>query len=430
MSDTAKSNPFKKIIKALTLVEPHELRATVLSFLFVFTLFTAYFILRSARDSLASEWTRIETSWLWTLTFFAAIAAVSLYGFIISRVRFSRVVPGAYLVFAMSFVGFYFGSQFVADSTTVDKSFYVWLSVFSLFHASVFWSFMTGTFSKDQAPRLFAIIATGASSGGIVGPAIAGFLSEEIGFMNLMLIAAGLLLVTIPIISRLKILKTTELGNKDLTADLTEAKRLGKNPFAGFSIFFKNPYLVAIGVFILMYVAMSTFVYMEMREMLAAYDRAERAEIYGLIDLVVNSLTILIAFFGTGRLVTRFGMAATLAVIPVLMVASWLIVAAIPLITVLYGLQVFRRAGNYAVTRPGREMLFTLVDNETRYKAKPVIDIVVYRGGDMATAWLHTALKEIFAFGLSGVAVVAAVIAALWALSGVYLGRRYNELRE
>ena len=430
MNDTAKSNPFKKILKALTLVEPHEIRATVLSFLFVFTLFTAYFILRATRDSLASDWSRIDTSWLWTLTFFVAIAAVSLYGLIISRVRFSRVVPGAYLVFAMSFVGFYFGSQFVADATTVDKAFYVWLSVFSLFHASVFWSFMSGTFSKEQAPRLFAIIATGASTGGIVGPAIATFLTEEIGFKNLMLIAAGLLLVTIPIISRLKILKTTDLGNKDLTADLSEAKRLGKNPFAGFSIFIKNPYLVAIGVFILMYVAMSTFVYMEMREMLAGYERAERAEIYGLIDLVVNSLTIIIAFFGTGRLVTRFGMAATLAVIPVLMIASWLIVAAIPLIAVLYGLQVFRRAGNYAVTKPGREMLFTLVDDETRYKAKPVIDIVVYRGGDMATAWLHTALKEIFAFGLSGVAVVAAIIAALWAVSGVYLGRRYNELRE
>ena len=430
MSDTAESNPFKKIIKSWTLVEPHEIRATVLSFLFVFTLFTAYFIIRPARDALASEWTRADTSWLWTLTFFVSIVTVSLYGFIISRVRFNRVVPGAYIFFALSFVAFYVGSQFVENSMTIDKSFYVWLSVFSLLHASIFWSFMSGTFSKQQAPRLFAIIATGASVGSIVGSAVSGFLAEEIGVMNLMLIAAGLLLVTLPIISKLEVLKAAELGNKNLSADLSEAKRLGKNPFAGFLIFIKNPYLVAIGVFILMYVAMSTFVYMELRELLAVYERAERTEILGRIDFFVNILVVVIALFGTGRLATRFGMATTLSLIPILMIGGWLIVAAVPLLAVLYGLQIFRKAGNYAITKPGREMLFTLVDDETRYKAKPVIDVVVYRGGDMATAWLHTMLKDVFAFGLGGVAIVAAVIAGLWAMSGIYLGRRYNEAKE
>ena len=430
MSDTAESNPFKKIVRAVTLVEPHELRATVLSFLFVFTLFSAYFIIRPVRDAMASDWTRADTSWLWTLTFVVAIVTVSLYGFIISRVRFNRVVPGAYIIFALMFVAFYFASQNVENSTLIDKSFYVWLSVFSLLHASIFWSFMSGTFSRQQAPRLFAIIAMGASFGGIAGAAVSGFLAEEIGYMNLMLFAAGLLLITLPIIGRLNVLKVTDLGNEDLSANLSEAKRLGKNPFAGFFIFFKNPYLVAIGVFILMYVAMSTFVYMELREMLAIYERAERTEIIGRIDFVVNILTIIIAFFGTGRLATRFGMATTLSFIPILMIGGWLIVAAVPLLAVLYGLQIFRKAGNYAVTKPGREMLFTVVDDETRYKAKPVIDVVVYRGGDMATAWLHTLLKDGFAFGLGGVAIVAAGIAGMWALSGIYLGRRYNELKE
>ena len=430
MSEASSNNPIKRIIKATTLVEPNEIRATVLSFLFVFTLFTAYFILRAARDSLASEWSRVDTSLLWTMTFFVSIVAVSVYGFVVSRARFNRIVPGAYLIFAMSFVGFYLGSQWVEDSVSVDKSFYVWLSVFSLFHASVFWSFMSGTFSKEQAPRLFAIIATGASTGGIVGPGIAGFLTEEIGFMNLLLVAAGLLLTTLPMISGLKTLKATDLGNEDLEADLSEAKRLGRNPFAGFLIFIRNPFLVAIGVFILMYVSMSTFVYMELREALAVFERAERAEIYARIDLAVNTLSIVVALFATGRFATRFGMPATLALIPLLMIAGWLVVAAVPLLIVLYGLQVFRRAGNYAVTRPGRETLYTIVDDETRYKAKPVIDIVVYRGGDMATAWFHTMLKEVFVLGLGGVALVAAALCGIWALSGVYLGRRYNEEKE
>lgn len=430
MSQTGRNKPFERIIKRLTLVEPNEIRATVLSFLFVFILFSAYFIIRPARDAMASDWSRVDTSLLWTMTFFVSIVAVFLYGLIISRVRFSRVVPGAYIVFAVLFVAFYFGSQAVADSTLVDKTFYVWLSVFSLFHASVFWSFMSGTFSKTQAPRLFAIIATGASVGSIVGSAVSGFFAEEIGVMNLILVCAGLLLLTLPIIARLKVLKETELGNKSLQADLSEAKRLGKNPFAGFSIFIRNPYLVAIGVFILMYVAMSTFVYMELREMLAPYERAERTEILGRIDFWVNILVVVIALFGTGRLATRFGMPATLALIPLLMVGGWLVVAALPLLAVLYGLQIFRKAGNYAVTKPGREMLFTVVDDETRYKAKPVIDIVVYRGGDMATAWFHTFLKEGLAFGLTGVAIVAAVIAGIWAAAGAYLGRRYNEAND
>jgi AAA family ATP:ADP antiporter len=165
---------------------------------------------------------------------------------------------------------------------------------------------------------------------------------------------------------------------------------------------------------------------MELREMLAVYERPERAEILGRIDFWTNLLVVAIAFFATGRLATRFGMATTLALIPALMVGGWLVVAALPFLGVLIGLQIARKAGNYAVTRPGREILFTLVDNETRYKAKPVIDIVVYRGGDMVTAWLHTLLRDVFAFGLGGVAMIAAVIAVAWAAVGAYLGRTYD----
>ncbi len=418
------------IIRAATKIEPNELKATILSFLFVFTLMAAYFILRPVRDAMASDWTRAEVSWLWTSTFVFSVIAVSVYGGIISRIKFSRVVPSVYGFFAASFAAFYIGSALVADSTSVDKVFYVWLSVFSLFHVTVFWSFMSGLFSKEQAPRLFAIIASGASTGAIVGPTIPTFFAGDIGTMNLMLIAAGMLLIPIPIIAKLEILKVTELDNTDLTADLGQAERLGKNPFSGFLLFVRNPYLVAIGIFILMYVTMSTFVYMELREFLKPFERAERTQILAGIDLVANSLAILTAIFATGRLTTRFGMANTLALIPVLMIGGWLIVAAVPLLTVLIGLQIARKAGNYAVTKPGREMLFTLVDTETRYKAKPVIDIVVYRGGDMVTAWLHTVLRETLAFGLSGVAIIAAVIAGVWAMAGVYLGRTYNQARD
>lgn len=424
-----KSGPVSRIVRALTKVEPNEIKATVLSFLFVFSLMTAYFIIRPVRDAMASDWSRADTSFLWTMTFFVSIVAVSTYGFVISRVRFSRVVPGVYIFFAGSFTAFYFGAKLVPDADLVDKVFYVWLSVFSLFNISVFWTFMSGLFSKEQAPRLFAIIATGASIGAIVGPSIPTFFAEEIGVMNLMLISAVILLIPIPIIGELEKLKVSELGNQNLKADLSQAERLGKNPFSGFLLFVKNPYLLAIGLFILMYVTMNTFIYMELREALSVYERPQRAEIQASIDLAVNSLALLTAIFATGRLTTRFGMATTLSLIPILMVGGWMVVAAVPVLAILLGLQIVRRAGNYAVTKPGREMLFTLVDTETRYKAKPVIDIVVYRGGDVVTAWLHTGLREILQFGLGGIALVGAAVAGVWAVTGIYLGRTYNNVQ-
>jgi AAA family ATP:ADP antiporter len=410
-----------------TNVKTNELQATVLSFAFVFFLMAAYFILRPVRDAMSSEWTDVELSTLWSSTFLFSVVAVVVYGGVISRIRFDYLVPSVYGFFAATFVAFYLVSAGASDTTLVDKTFYVWLSVFSLFHVSVFWSYMSGLFNREQAPRLFAVIATGASTGAIVGPTIPTFFADNLGTMNLMLIAAALLLVPIPIIARLEKLKITALGNADLQADLSRQRTLGKNPFSGFRLFLGNPFLVGIGVFILLYVVMNTFIYFELRKLMAEFDRETRTQIWAGMDLAVNSLAIVTAMFATSRLTTRFGMATTLALIPFLMIGGWLIVAAVPLLAALVVMQVARRAGNYAITRPGREMLFTMVDPETRFKAKPVIDIVVYRGGDMATAWSYTALTAGLGFGLTGVAIVAAAIAAIWALAGIYLGNRYTE---
>ena len=425
-NNSAGSGPLARILRATAKIEANEIRATVLSFLFVFTLMAAYFILRAPRDSISAEWTQEEVNWLWTLTFFFSVVAVSLYGWLISLVRFSRVVPSVYVFFSLSFVAFFAASTSLPDPKLVNQAFYVWLSVFSLFHVSVFWSFMSDLFSREQAPRLFAVIATGASLGAMVGPAVPTFFGDDIGTLNLIPISAVMLLIPVPIILALQKLKVTDLGNEDVHVDLSQQQHLGRNPFAGFKLFIQSPLLLGIGLFIFLYVIMNTFIYMELRKLLGVFDRDVRTQIYGAMDLAVNSIAILTALFATSRLATRMGMAVTLALIPALMVGGWLIVAATPLLAVLIGLQVARRAGNYAITKPGREMLFTLVDSETRYKAKPVVDIVLYRGGDMVTAWFYGILTATFGLGLAGVAVIAAVIAAVWALSGVYLGRRYN----
>jgi AAA family ATP:ADP antiporter len=420
-------NRITRIISAAIKVEPHELKATLASFAFVFILMAAYFTLRPARDTLSSDWTDVQLSWLWTSTFFFSVIAVSIYGGIISRIRFSVIVPSVYAFFATSFVGFYVVGSLFGDNDWVNRAFYVWLSVFSLFHLSVFWTFMSGLYNKEQAKRLYSIIALGASMGALAGPVVPAFFAAEIGTLNLLLIAAVLLLIPIPLIGVLERLKISELGNVGAQADLSRVQNLGTNPFSGFTKFAGNPYLLAIGVFIVFYVIMNTFIYFELRDLLGQFERDVRTQYWGRIDLAVNSLATLTALFATGRLATRSGMPATLALIPVLMIGGWLIVAASPVLGVLIGLQVARRAGNYAITRPGREMLFTIVDAETRFKAKPVIDIVVYRGGDVATAWLYTAITATLQLGLAGVAIFSAVICAAWAAVGIFLGRSYEK---
>lgn len=420
------NNALGRAVKAATKIEPHELAATLLSFLFVFLLMAAYFILRPVRDAMASDWTDVEVSWLWSMTFFFSLIAVTVYGAVISVVRFQTLVPGVYAFFSASFFAFYAGSSYIADPVLVDKTFYVWLSVFSLFHLSVFWSFMSDLWSSEQAPRLFGFIATGASVGAIVGPLITAVLVEPLGAENLMLVSATLLLVPVPIILMLARLKVTMLGNVEVHADLSAQKAIGRNPLAGFGIFLTSPYLIGIGLFIILYVAIGSFVYFELKNLLAEFSRAERTQIWAYIDFAVNSLAIFTAMFLTSRIATRFGMATTLALVPLLIVLGMLVIALSPIVAVVAGLQVARRAGNYAITRPGREMLFTVVDRETRFKAKPVIDIVLYRGGDMLTAWAFTALTAGLGLGLGAVAVVGAVIAAIWAIVGVYLGRSYT----
>jgi len=425
VTGNSSNNLINNLLKKVSKIEANEVRATSGAFLFVVILMSAYYILRPVRDAMASDWTDAELSWLWTLNFFISTAIVAFYGFAVSRVRFTLLVPGMYGFFAATFVLFYTAATVSADRDLIDKCFYVWVSVFSLFHLSIFWSFMSDLFNKEQAGRLFSIIAVGASVGGLIGPAIPSFFSESLGTDNLMLIASVMLLVPIPLIFFLQGLKSGELHNERQPSDHSRAT-IGGNPFAGFKMFFTNPYLLAIGAFIFLYTGISSFVYFELKNLLADYSRAERAAIWAQMDLLVNFLSIATGLFATGRLVEKFGLPATIALVPVVIAIGLLTIAAAPLIPVVIGLQIIRRAGNYSITRPAREMLFTRVDRETRFKAKPVIDIVAYRGGDTIMAWLFTGLTQGLGLGLAAVAMVGALIALLWAAVGLYLGRWFE----
>jgi ATP:ADP antiporter, AAA family len=438
-------NLLARLMKSASKIEPNELRSVITSFIFVFTLMAGYYILRPVRDAMASDWTRTEISQLWNINFFLCLAVVAIYGFFVARVKFKYLVPGIYAFFAATFILFYMLTAGTQDPVvldllinrnlglftlnyelllTVDKVFYLWVSVFSLYHISVFWTFMADLYTKEQSNRLFAFIAAGASAGALVGPSIPSFFAESLG-PELMLIAAVLLIIPIVLSFYLERLKVTDLHNESVHVDLAKTQ-IGGSSLAGFKMFFTNPYLLGIGAFLLFYTALGSFTYFAQTDVLRGFDEVVRVKYLARVDLTVNILTFAIGMFATSRIVTRFGMSITLALVPVIIVAGMLILAFAPIMIVALTLQVVRRAGNYGITRPAREMLFTALDRETRFKAKPVIDVALYRGGDAVWGNVYAYLSDGLGFGLAVMAAIGAGLAAVWAIVGYWLGGMFN----
>jgi AAA family ATP:ADP antiporter len=423
MTDQPAPGPGARLLKGVSKVEAHEIKATAASFLLVLILMAAYYILRPVRDAMASDWTDAEVSLLWTINFFFSFAVVAVYGLSISRISLKNLVPSVYGFFATTFVVFYLASLVIDDAVLIDKAFYVWVSVFSLFPISVFWSFMADLHTREQSKRLFGVITTGASVGAMMGPSIP-LLFSDLGTYNLILVASAVLIVTLPIIFYLQGIKRNNVYYDKHDGQMRNLPSLGGNPLAGFKLFLQNPFLLCIGLFLFLYTGIGSFVYLELKNLMAEYGRAERTEIWAFMDLATNTLTIVTGLFITSRLTTRFGLGWTLALLPVVVMGGLLSVAMVPLLPIVVGLQIFRRAGNYGITRPAREMLFTHVDQETRFKAKPVIDVVVYRGGDVFWGWSFTGLTQGLGLGMAAVAAIGAGIAAIWAVVGLNLGRR------
>lgn len=417
-----------RILRSATMIEANEVKSVLLSFSFVFILMAAYYILRPVRDAMASDWSNTEISILWNIQLVLSTLLIAGYGFACSRIKFKQLVPTVYIFFAVTFVAFYFASSTVDDGVLIDKAFYIWVTLFSLMHLSVFWTFMADLFTKEQSKRLFAFIAAGASAGAAAGPLFAGLIVADIGTDNLILVASAMLLIPIPIVSYLQRLKWAELHNEHVHADLSAA-RIGGNPLAGFKYFLSSPYLLMIGAFMLFYTSISSFVYFEQVELLRDFTREERTAILATLAAVVNILTFGLGIFATSRIISKLGMAATLALVPVFICAGLLILAFAPIINVLLALQVARQGGNYGITRPAREMLYTNVDRETRFKSKPVVDVVVYRGGDAATSIVFAWLTDGVGFGVAAMAAIGAMIAAVWGGVGAYLGRSFTRVR-
>ncbi|MDG2434761.1 MAG: MFS transporter, partial [Gammaproteobacteria bacterium] len=391
-----------RLLNKATKIEANEVKAVLVSFSFIFTILASYYIIRPVRDAMASDWTDVELSTIWTLTFLISFLVVSIYGYVCSKVKFKNLVPGVYGFFAATFYLLYFFTNAFPDLNLINQMFYVWVSVFSLLNISVFWSFMADTYKQEQSRRLFGFIASGSSLGAIFGPAVSFFLAEKVGSNELILISATMLLVPIFIVLYLQKIKETELANTS-AAEYNE-QAIGSGILAGFKEFALKPILLGIGLFIFIYTGISTFVYFEIKNILIDVDPDSRTQIWAGIDLAVNVLAVITGMFGTSRLATKFGLKVTLPLVPIIIAGLLFLLALSPILWAVVGLQIIRRAGEYSITKPAREMLFTLVDRESRFKAKSVIDVVIYRGGDIFWAWSFTGLTQVMGLGLGGIA--------------------------
>ena len=424
------SNPtfFARTFKFAAAIEPHELKAVTLSFLYMFFLLGSYYILRPVRDAMGTiygDGDALEI--LYTYTFFATFICAPIYGACASRFKLSSFLPWIYGFFVANILLFYVIFESIPESKSTAGFFFVWVSVFNMFITSVFWSFMSDIFSRSEAKRLFGFIAAGGSIGAIVGPAITALLVKVVGVNTLLLISAVGFVIVMFIIRALETEKKKFLARGGDVQKTTLDKNLAGNPFDGFTLLLKSPFLLSIALFILLLTWVSTILYFQQNDLVrAAFSTREaRTQAFATVDLVVNVGAILVQLFGTGRIVARWGITAGLVLVPVVMVLAFVGIAISPIVFVLLGVQVVRRISEYAVSRPSREMLFTAVDQQSRYKAKNVIDTVVYRFGDVSAAWVTAGLT---AMGLStgGVAVFGVAVAAVWGFFALRLGRAYE----
>jgi AAA family ATP:ADP antiporter len=417
------------LFKSVAAIEPYEIKAVTLSLLYFFFLFGSYSVLKPVRDAMGTVYGMKHIQELFTATFVASLVFAPLYSALSSRMKLSILLPLVYGFVGVTLLLFY--ALFVSgqyQDRWIAAAFYVWVSTFNLLVISVFWTFMADTFSRNQAKRLFGFIAAGGTLGGIVGPAAATLLATRIGNNNLMLISAAGFAVTAGLVRVLAHEKQRLLSVGAEAQRTTLDHRLKGNPFDGFRLLLQSRYLLLLALFLLLMTWISTIVYIQLGDLItkAFADKAARTQAYALIDLTVNSLALLLQVFGTGRLISRFGVTSGLLANPVIMVTAFLTIVFSPVLFLLGSIQVIRRVAEYAIAKPTREMLFTVVDQESKYKAKNVIDTVVYRFGDLSAAWVSSLILP---FGVSGLAVFGAVIAALWFPVVYALGKRYESAR-
>jgi AAA family ATP:ADP antiporter len=427
--------PDRGALARLIDIRPGEGPALAWSWAYIFSILAAYYVLRPIRDQMGIAGGIENLPWLFTATLVGMLTLNLPFAWLVKRMPRARFVPLTYRFFALNILGFA-AALYLAPpewDVWIGRVFYVWLSIFNLFVVSIFWATIVDVFTNEQGRRLFGFIAAGATLGAIAGSATTAGLAQNVPTWGLMLCAVVLLeaaVFSMRGLARLarQLHEIPGSGSEGQTSRGDEA--IGGNIWSGITRTLASPYLLNISLFLLLFSITSTFLYFEQAGIAKRSfpDKQTQTAFFASVDLAVNVLTLGVQLFLTGRIVRRLGVGATLAILPAFSILGFAALAYAPTIAVIVAFQVLRRAGNFAIARPIREVLFTVVPREDRYKAKSFIDTVVYRLGDQAGAWSFTGIGAL-GLGAAGVSGVAVPLSMLWFVNSLWLGRAQERRR-
>ena len=401
-------------------VLPAERAALALGFAFHFCVLASYYLVRPLRDALGLEGGVEKLQWLFTATFVVMLLMVPVFGTLASRLPATRFVPLIYRAIAVSMLvfGLLIGNR--VAPVTVGQVFFVWISLYNLFIVSIFWSVLVDRFSSEQGRRLFGCIAAGGTLGTFIGPLLAATMATRLGPLALTLAAALLLELAVRCYRGLLSRTRSQAGTRVL-----DERRLGGSMLAGITLILHSPYLLGLVAFMLLHTSAATLLYFEQGRIVAGSyaDVGSRTQFFAMVDLLVSALTLICQLLLTAPLIRLLGIGGALLVMPLATVLAFGVMALAPVPASVALAQGLRRAVEFGIVRPAREVLWTVVSREEKYKAKNVIETLVYRGGDAASGWLSTGLTAVGAgFGL--VAVVVVPFAGLWGGLCLWLARR------
>jgi AAA family ATP:ADP antiporter len=401
--------------------------------LYYFLVLAAYFVIRPIRDEMGIAGGVRNLPWLFLGTLLGMLLIHPLFTALVSRLPRRLFIPLSYTFFAANLIAFWLLFLTISEDTGIwaGRVFFVWTSVFNLFVVSIFWSLMADLFRPAQAKRLFGFVAVGGTVGAIVGSSVTAFLAARVGPTNLLLVSAAILglamLVARKLMSTVSKSRVDDNPLRPPTAQIEQP--VGGGVFDGIRTVFASNYLLGIVGYMLLYTVTATILYFQQAEIVEVSftDRAARTVFFARIDLVVNILTALTQIFLTGRIIRRIGVALSLATLPLVCILGFAALGFAPTLIAIAVFQVLRRSSNYAIARPCREMLYTVIPRGAKYKAKNFIDTFVYRFGDQIGAWSYAGLGAL-GLGAAAISLVAVPLAATWMVIGLWLGRRQQEM--
>jgi AAA family ATP:ADP antiporter len=403
---------------------PQERAAALWSFAYFFALLAGYYVLRPLRDQMGIAGGVKNLPWLFTATFLTLLVAQPLYGALVARLPRARFIPIVYHFFVLNLLVFWALLTFDLETAVVARVFFVWVSVFNLFAVAVFWSFMADLFTSEQGKRLFGFIGAGGTAGALLGPIITIWLSVPLGPVNLMIVGVIFLELAVFCVYRLE--RNVVVHARAQAQMQTES--IGGSAFAAIPELVRSPYILGIGVWVALLSYAATIVYFEQAHIVseAVKSAGLQTRIFASIDLAVSLLTLITQVLITGQVLKRVGTGVAAAALPAVYIVGFAVLAVTPTLIVVVTIQVVQRWMNFAIANPARQLFFTVVTREEKYKAKNLVDVVVYRGSDALSGWIFDTLQGL-GLKLGAIALCSLPVVAGWAVLSLALGREQEK---